>query len=207
MSKPYEDNAIEISYNSIHNFFDVCNLEHALKYTEGILKAAIGYRIWRKEAPSSLLFYMENFTSLYKAAFSIHYNYSKRTEAVIDPPENGVPDISVTQNFMNERMYQSSVWSKFPRHLSEQQYHDPYKAIKKFCSYMAEPQWSNYLKDITEYALSKDTIDEIYHPYNILTVRLRMMQLIEACHLIDIRTNRKKTKFQKSKKKKKQPKS
>ena len=205
MSKSFEDSATQIAYNSIHNFFDACNLDHALKYTEGILKAAVGHKIWRKEAPSSLLFYMENFTSLYKAAFSIHYNYSKRTEAVIDPPEDGVPDVSVTQNFMNEWMYQSSVWSKFPRHLSEHQYHDPYKAIKTFCSYMAEQQWSNYLKDVTEYALSKDTIEEVYHPYNILTVRLRMMQLIEACHLIEIRTNRKKIKSQKSEKKEKTP--
>jgi hypothetical protein len=202
MSNSFEDSATQIAYNSIHDFFDVCNLDHAVKYTEDILQAAVGQKIWRKEAPSNLLFYMENFTSLYKAAFSIHYNYSKRTEAVIDPPENGVPDVSVTQNFMNERMYQSSVWSKFPRHLSEHQYHDPYKAVKRFCTYMAEPEWENYLKDVTEFALSKDTLDEVYHPYNILTVRLRMMQLIEACHLIDIRTNVKKAKPKKDKKKK-----
>ena len=205
MSRSFEDSTVQIAYNNIHDFFDVCNSDHAIKYTEGILTAAAGDKIWKKETPSSLLFYMENFQSLYAAAFTIHYNYSKRTEAVIVPPEDGVPDITVAQNFMNDRSYLSSVWSKFPRHLTEAQYHDPYRAIKKFCTYMAEPQWANYLKDVTEFALSKDTLDEVYHPYNILTVRLRMMQLIEACHLIDIRTNRKKEK-PKSKKKKKQTK-
>lgn len=202
MLKSIEDSATQISYNSIHNFFDVCNIEHAIKYTEGILQAAIADKIWKKESPSSLLFYMENFRSLYVAAFAIHYNYSKRTEAVIVKPEDGVPDITVTQNFMNERFYLSSVWSKFPRHLTAAQYHDPYKAIKKFCTYMAEPEWNNYLKDITEFALSKDTLDEVYQAYNILTVRIRIMQLIEACHLIDIRTNRKKAKPKNTKKKK-----
>ena len=144
---------------------------------------------------------MENFNSLYTAAFSIHYNYSKRTGAIIVPPKDGVPDISVTQNFMHEKFYLGSVWSNFSRHLTAAQYHDPYKAIKKFCTYMAEPEWKNYLKDVTEYALSKDSLDEVFHPYNILTVRLRITQLIEACHLIDIRTNRKKAKTKKGKKK------
>ena len=202
MSKSFEDSTVQFAYNSIHNFFDVCNLDHALKYTEGILEAAISDKIWKKESPSSLLFYMENFRSLYGAAFTIHYNYSKRSEAVIVKPEDGVPDITVTQNFMDERFYLSSVWSKFPRNLTAAQYHDPYRAIKKFCTYMAEPEWNNYLKDVTEFALSKDTLDEVYNPQNILTVRLRMMQLVEACHLINIRTNRKKAK-PKSKKKKK----
>jgi len=203
MSESFEDSSTQIAYNSIHNFFDVCNVDHALKYTEGILEAAVGYKIWRKEAPSSLLFYMENFNSLCAAAFSIHYNYSKRTEAVIVPPKDGVPDFSITRNFMYERFYLGSVWSNFPRHLTAAQYHDPYKAIKKFCTYIAEPEWKNYLKDVTEYALSKDSLDEVFHPYNILTVCMRMMQLIEACHLVDIRTYRKKEKS-KSKKKKKQ---
>ncbi len=201
MQNSFEDSPTLIAYNSIHNFFDVCNLDHALKYTDGILEAPIGYKIWRKEAPSSLLFYMENFNSLCAAAFSIHYNYSKRTEALIVPLKDGVPDISVTQNFMNEKFYLGSVWSNFPRNLSAAQYHDPYKAIKKYCTYMAEPEWKNYLKDVTEYALSKDSLDEVFHPYNILTVHMRMMQLIEACHLVDIRTNRKKAKTKKGKKK------
>jgi hypothetical protein len=201
MSNSFEDSATQIAYNSIHDFFDACNLDHALKYANGVLESAVGYKIWGKEAPSSLLFYMENFNSLCAAAFSIHYNYSKRTEVLIDLPEDGVPDVSLTQNFMNEK-YMSSVWSNFPRHLTETQYHDPYKAIKKFCSYMAEPEWKNYLKDVTEYALSKDSLDELFHPYNLLTVRLRIMQLIEACHLIDIRTNVKKAKFKKNKKRK-----
>jgi hypothetical protein len=165
------------------------------------LKPQADIRYGGKKPPSSLLFYMENFRSLYTAAFSIHYNYSKRTEAVIDPAEDGIPDISLTQNFMNEK-YLSSVWSNFPRHLTPLQYHDPYKAIKKFCTYMAEPEWEKYLKDVTEFALSKDSLDEVYHPFNILNVRLRMMQLIEACHLIDIRTNRKKAKTKQNKKKK-----
>jgi hypothetical protein len=202
MTKPFEDNAIQLAYNSIHNFFDVCNIEHAVKYTDSILESAMEDKVWRKETPSSLLFYMENFKSLCSAVFLIHYNYSKRTEAVITETKDDVPDISITENFMNER-YMSSVWNNFPRHLTVAQYYHPYKAIKKFCTYMAEPEWNNYLKDITEYALSKDTLDEIYHPYNILTVRLRMMQLIEACHLIEIRSNRKKSKPSKSKKSKK----
>lgn len=204
MSKFLEDSAIQIAYNNIHNFFDVCGLEHAISYTDSILKAATNNKVWNKEVPSSLLFYIENFKSLCAAVFSIHYSYGKRKEAVLVEPEDGVPDISLTQNFINDS-YKTNIWWEFPRHLTPGQYHDPYKGLKKFCTYMAEPEWNNYLKDVTEYALNKDTLDDLFHPYNILTVRLRMIQLIEACHLIDIRTNRKKEKA-KNKKKKKQTK-
>lgn len=202
MPNSFENNAVQIAYNNIHNFFDVFGLEHSISCTDSILKAATSKKIWNKEVPSSLLFYIDSFKSLCAAAFSIHCSYGNREKAVIVEPDDGVPDISLTQNFTNDSN-KAKIWWEFPRHLIACQYHNPYKAIKKFCNYMAEPEWNNYLKDVTEYALNKDTLDDLFHPYNILTVRLRMMQLIEACYLIDIRTNRKKIKSQKNKEKKK----
>ena len=65
---------------------------------------------------------------------------------------------------------------------------------------MAHQEWINYLKDVIECALSKNTLDEVYHSYNIITVRVRIMKLIEACHLIEVRCNRKKSKSSKGKK-------
>lgn len=54
---------------------------------------------------------------------------------------------------------------------------------------MAEPEWKKVLKELTEFALSNTSIDEISPSYNILSVRLRLLQMIEACHLLHVRSN------------------
>jgi hypothetical protein len=56
---------------------------------------------------------------------------------------------------------------------------------------MALQEWQIFIKDCTEYALLKATIADVQPAYNILLVRLRLLQLIEACHLLDVRTNAK----------------
>lgn len=73
----FEDSAIQFAYSNIHKFFDVCGLEHAIKYTNSILEAATRNKLWGKEGPSSLLFYMKNFTSLCAAVFTIYYLMEK----------------------------------------------------------------------------------------------------------------------------------
>jgi hypothetical protein len=58
---------------------------------------------------------------------------------------------------------------------------------KKICSYMPEPQWQKTLQALSIYALCNDSVLDTFPPYNILTLRLRLLQLIEACHLIHVR--------------------
>jgi len=203
--KPFEDSATHYAYNGIHNFFDAFGLELALKNADSILQAATGPKVWEKVVPANLLFYEEKFKALCAAVFTIHYSYARRREAIIAEPENKVPDISVTKNFM-DTWYFSSEWNNFPRHLTGRQYHNPYRAIKKFCSYMAQQEWYKFLKEITAFALSKDQVDETKPFYNILKIRLCMLQLIEACHLLDVRSNRRNPGLLPGKKKKKDPK-
>jgi len=163
----FEDSATHYAYNGIHNFFDAFGLEFALKYADSILQAATRPKVWEKEVPANLLFYIKKLEALIKEVFTIHYSYGRRKEAIIAEPENGMPDISVTKNFM-DTYYFSSAWNNFPRNLTARQYHNPYRAIKKFYTYMAEQEWNKFLKEIAEYALSKDKIDETYPCYNIL---------------------------------------
>jgi len=188
---PFEDAATHYAYSGIHNFFDVFGLEPALEYTDSLLQAATSPKVWKKEAPSNLLFYTEKLKGLCMAVFTINDSYAERKEAILADPENDVPDIFVTENFI-DTYYFSTAWNNFPRHLTARQYHNPYRAIKKFCIHMAEPQWNKFLKEITEYALSKNRVAEVYPFSNILTTRLRLVQLIEACHLLDVRTNKRK---------------
>ncbi|MEI9954904.1 MAG: hypothetical protein WDM90_00990 [Ferruginibacter sp.] len=76
----------------------------------------------------------------------------------------------------------------FPRSLTIKQYFDPYKAIKKFVSYLTETEWKKALKLLIEYALTRDTISDEYQSHQLIIIRLRMLQLIEAYHLIYTRT-------------------
>jgi len=52
---------------------------------------------------------------------------------------------------------------------------------------MPEPQWQKTLQALSIYALCNDSVLDTFPPYNILTLRLRLLQLIEACHLIHVR--------------------
>ena len=50
-------------------------------------------------------------------------------------------------------------------------------------------EWKIFIKDCTEYALLKGTIADVQPAYDMLRIRLRLLQLIEACHLLNVRTN------------------
>ena len=185
-----EDNDIHYAYSRIHYFFDVFGMSHALQYTESTLKAATTNKIWNDEDPSGLLFFMEKLDILCSATFAIYYSNAERKEAVLDEPEDGQPNLLIAENFC-DTYYKSSVWNNFPRNLTARQYHNPYKAIKRFCNCMSALEWKHFFKELTDNALTKHPDEEIFFSFNLLTIRLRLLQLIEACHLIDVRTNKK----------------
>lgn len=184
----FEDKEIHYAYTCMHNFFDHFDLSGALYNIDSILKSAGCNKIWERDTPCILLHYMQKLQQLCTAAFVIHYNSSIRPQAIVDEPENGQPDMSVKQHFIGRHIYHT-VWNYFPRNLTAAQYHNPYKAIKKFCNYKAEQEWKKALTELTEYALSNSSINEVYPPYNILPLRQRLLQLIEACHLLKVRTS------------------
>ena len=181
-----EDKDVQYAYQCIHHFFDVYSLPYALQYMESALKAATSNTTWKKEEPFALLFYMENINTLCSAAFTIFYNRAVNEKAIIHKPENGEPDMLNTAH-VHDKYFNINAWNNFPRSLTARQYHDPYRAIKKFCNYMAHDQWKTFFKGVLENAFSK-TFNDIYVSYEVLTTRLRILQLIEACHLIEVRT-------------------
>lgn len=67
---------------------------------------------------------------------------------------------------------------------------------------MPEPQWKKTLQALSIYALCNDSVLDTLPPYNILTLRLRLLQLIEACHLINVRIENKEKKQENAEKNK-----
>lgn len=183
-----EDKTTFYAYNTIREFFDWFEYDGIIRETNTIIRAAAGHKIWKKEEPGYVVFNMEKLAELCSAAFVIHQSYSKREEVVI--PAANAPDLSEMWWYYHGA-YGCSAWDSLPRHLTGRQFFNPYKAIKKFCKYMPEAEWENTLETLTKYALFTDSILDTQPRYNILTMKLRLMQMIEACHLIQIRTTRK----------------
>jgi hypothetical protein len=185
-SSSLEDKDVHYAYAIVHEFFDNFGLSGAVENTERILKTAISKKAWKKKAPFDALYFMQKLEQLCSTAFVIDGSYSPKAAAIIEAPETGDPELSSLQNFAGQ--WVTSGWEVFPRSLTAKQYHNPYKAIKKFVQYLREPEWKTVLQELTEYALSNGSIMDASYPYNILTLRLRMLQLIEACYLLEVRT-------------------
>lgn len=196
----FEDKDIQYAYRSIHDFFDGYHLGSAIKETEKIIKAAASYKAWLTNEPYRPIYFMEQFYGLIQAAYMVTKNYSARTACVLKEPVNGHPNLLLTQNYVS--IYQSCTpWNNIPRHLTAAQYHDPYIAIEKFTKYATEIEWKEACKDLSEYALTNDSIDEEYPCYKLLPIRLHILRLIEACHLLEVRSTAAKPKPKSPKKK------
>ena len=183
-AQPFEESNIQYAYRSIHTFFNHFMIGDAVSWLESILRAATTPAIWKKEDPAQLLLYMELLEELIVAGSEIHYNHSIREEAILKKDDQ--TGILLQEHFVSNNR-QWNTWNCFPRSLTIQQYYNPYKAIKKLAKYMAVQEWKIFIKDCTEYALLKGTIADVQPAYDILLIRLRLLQLIEACHLLYIR--------------------
>jgi hypothetical protein len=187
-TQPFEESNIQDAYGSIHTFFNHYIVRDAVYWLESILRAATTPAIWKKEDPAQLLLYMELLQELIAAALEIYYSYSMRDDAILASDDR--TGTLLQQHFVSNNS-QCNAWNCFPRSLSKQQYYNPYKAIKKFATCLAAHEWKMFIKDCTEYALLNGTIADVRPAYDILLIRLRLLQLIEACHLLHIRTNAK----------------
>jgi len=188
-----EDKATFYAYLTIHDFFDCFVFDAVIRDTNTIIRLCAGNKIWKKEQPGDVVFHMEKLAELCSAAFVIHDGFSQREEVIINAPPGEPPDIYKTKWYF-DGAFSTSLWDNIPRNLSAGQYYNPYKAIKKFCNYMPEAQWKKTLETLVMYALYSDSVLDISPHYNLFTMRLRLLQLIEACHLINVRTTNKEKK-------------
>jgi hypothetical protein len=185
-TQPFEAFNIRYAYRSIHTFFNHFMVSDAVSHLESILRAATSFKLWRKGDPAQLLLYMEMLQELIAAALEIYYSQSTREDGIIQ--KGNETGILLQQHFVSNNG-DCNTWNCFPRSLTLQQYYNPYKAIKKAAVYMTVQEWKILIRDCIEYALLKATITDVLTAYDILLIRLRLLQLIEACHLLDVRTN------------------
>ncbi|MFC0771393.1 hypothetical protein [Terrimonas alba] len=82
----------------------------------------------------------------------------------------------------------STPWDYFPRHLSTTEFKDPYKPLRKFTRYRPLNKWREILKELCHHALSPTSIHEFDDGTSMIRTWLHLHKLLEATHLIEVRT-------------------
>lgn len=78
-------------------------------------------------------------------------------------------------------------WEFIPHSLSLKEYSNPYVVFKRFFKFKELAKWKSDLRDILNYALTKESLYEAAVYIDCLSIYLHLMKLIEAAHLIDVR--------------------
>lgn len=185
-----EGKATRYAYAFIHEFFDTMGLPESKHSLNQLFYYAMETRVYRRQTPAMILFQVQQFAELITAAFVINPAHAHQTNITVGPTATGFPDMEQTALYISSKT-NDSPWECFPRHLTAQQFFDPYLAVAAFCRYLPEREWQLQLKEITEYALGNGCIeiDETGFSCNLFIMQLRMLQLIEACWLIEVRGN------------------
>jgi len=180
-----DDIPVRQGYSSLYHFFDVFPLPYALKRVEQLIYTACSKHYWRNGSPADGLFFMEHLQELCHTVIQL-YHHTVPGLAAVDLPGTGMPDILQHTAYVYPK-YMLSPWECMPRHLTARQYHEPCRALAKFVQLMPETKWQATLKELLEFALSNDSIEGCMELSVVLTVRKRLLQVIEACHLILVR--------------------
>lgn len=173
----------------ISTFFDTYGFYHARSLLGRIIKAAASQKVYKGNCPANVLHYMQKLQQLIEAAFTIIKQNDVRQGVRIK-----IIDTNKLWSLTNYETYcgyhiHSTPWHFFPRHLSQKEFLDPCMVLQKFTNKRPLKQWKQILKQITEQALSPQAINEMNETINILSIWLHLHKLIEAAHLIHVRTH------------------
>ncbi len=183
------ENDVHSPLEMLHSFFDAYHLPDARQYLQGSVFAALSPAVWQLRQPANLLHFTGKMQMLQEAAYQLCEPSAQLPNAIIEAPKNMIPDVAITNNY-TPCYSMCNAWGSFPRHLTGRQYHNPYKALEKFCSFQSQEEWSHFLQELLYHALSTDEITNAFEIPAILRMQKRLLQLVEACHLIEVRSTR-----------------
>jgi hypothetical protein len=176
---------MDACYETIHNFFDAFSLPHSRYYLLSAIKATEKNSTWKKASPADLLYFFKRMERLLTDVATITKSGYKRKRALL--PHGSVPDLAQTSLYaMASPKY--GPWDYFPRSLSVKEYNNPYRALKKCMGWADAKQWNFILEDILSYALCSNTLTDNGASMEVLHTALLLQKMLEACHLIDVRT-------------------
>lgn len=179
-------NNLDLKYGPIHEFFECFTLPFARHYLISAIKAAESTQIWSKRAPTDLLHYFEMLEKLALSLYTI-IKADNKTKKVILPKTNASPDLTQYHLYCG-RYDKLEAWDFFPRCLSVKEYRDPYRVLEKFTLWTSKKEWQMTLRYFLSYALGENSLSELGINLELIKTAELLLKMLEACHLIYVRT-------------------
>ncbi len=176
-------------YYVIHEFFDCYGLSNARSLLSRMIKTAGSRKIWAGRSPSDLLFFSEKMEELMEAAWSLVTRYDYKPVVILDKDTSDTVWSLAGYEMYCGRHVNYTPWDFFPRHLNKKEFLDPYKALEKFTGCHSLDKWKDIFKEFLFHALSPNSIDQFDDAPAILHTYIHLHKLIEATHLIEVRSN------------------
>ena len=172
-------------YQIIHNFFDSYTIATVRGYLLTAIKAAESNRIWQRSAPADLLFLFDRLHALIPAVYGIVPTKCQRHTAMLPPKQPPSPAAydSYSRDFDDRQ-----AWDNFPRSLSHKEFNNPYRALQKFTRWSTHKEWHQTLSIVLSYALGKASWADTGLEMQTLQIYELLVKMVEACHLIDLRS-------------------
>ncbi|MCP9749492.1 hypothetical protein [Ferruginibacter sp. HRS2-29] len=172
--------SLKEAYQAIHEFFSTYHLHEALEDLDRMYTWACKEKYYKKTAPSNILFHSQQLHRLFSAAEIISYSTGKKISPVLFHQTADKPLPEHYAGGWAER----SEWECFPRHLSAEEYLNPYWALDKITEI---PLWEQVLQELTEAALSTGTVEGWYPIETVIQWKEIMTQIVEGAWLVEIR--------------------
>jgi len=174
-------------YKVISNYFSWSALPAQRTHIRQIMTAAIKDGHWSKGHPRTLIHVGERLEKLIEALYLIQREDGKvaSNSSIVNPDE-------VKKDVVNAELYcgwsaMFFPWDYFPRHLTKEEYINPYKALRKFFKYRSLPEWKGLIKELMDCALSVQSAYELSSYLNVLKISSMLQKIVEAAHLIEVR--------------------
>ncbi|MCP9750203.1 hypothetical protein [Ferruginibacter sp. HRS2-29] len=171
------------AYEAIHEFFSCYHCPEAREEVAQLFEWACKEKYYKGAPPVNIVFLAQQLHRLFSAAEIISYSLGRKFSAVLTPevwPQP--PGFAHGCPFSNEKS--DSSWECFPRHLTAEEYLNPYFALEKINHI---PQWEQVLQELMEAALSKGSIDGWYSIGEVMQWKERMMGVVEGGWLVEER--------------------
>jgi len=171
------------AYQAIHEFFSCYHLHEALEDLDRLYTWACKEKYYKKTAPANIIFHAQQLHRLFSAAEIISYSAGRKISPVLTPEVFCQPPGVYHQHYMGDKKY-STAWECFPRHLTAEEFLNPYWALEKIKSIQ---HWEEVLQELMEAALSRSSIEGSYTVGDVMKWRKRMMGVVEGGWLVEVR--------------------
>jgi hypothetical protein len=174
----------------IYDFFTCQSLATGRKQLTKLLQAACGSKLW-KGLPADLLLFTDQLQELASMACTMG-TWPEEKAAIIQAPdwENKEWPLNELSTYRGSHAL-STAWDDFPRQLSKKEFLNPYLAMHRFAKYQNLIDWKASIRQLLDHALSDTAYDEMGHGIPLWELGRHLHKLVEACHLVEVRTSKK----------------